>query len=127
MSVYLPQLTLRDLRTALSEFPAETPVVLKGGVPFGAMESWRGGWEEIAIDNSGNKDEVVTVAEVLDAIKVRLRKPLTQPMWSEKATLDTALWVDRFNDCTYQAVVGVKLNKKGQVRIKTQVQDYSSH
>lgn len=68
---------------------------------------------------------MVTVAEVLEAIKVRLRKPLTQPMWSGKATLDTLLWVDHYDDSTNRAVVGAKLNKKGQVRIKTQVQDYS--
>lgn len=125
MSDYLTQWNLRDLRTALSQFPAETPVVLKGGVPFGAMESWRGEWEEVAIDNSGDKNAVVTVADVLAAIKTRLRKPLTQPMWSGKATLDTALWVDSYDECSYRAVVGAKLNKKGQVRIKTQIQDYS--
>lgn len=126
MSYYLPQWSLRDLRTALSAFPAETPVVLKGGVPFGPLESSRGDWEAIAIDNSGDKSTVVTVADVLDAIKVRLRKPLTQPGWSGKATLDTVLWVDAYDGCSYQAVVGAKLNKKGQVRIKTQLQDYSS-
>lgn len=113
------QLSMGELRQALLEFPSDIPVVLKDGSAFGNLYSYRGDWYEVAIDSHRDTTAVTPVKEVLSAIQNRLNNPMSRDGYRFGVFPSTPVWVDRYNETTYRAVVGVELMETGEVVIIT--------
>ena len=121
-----PQLTLNELILKLSAIPNQESLL---GFDFDGyvtdhLMSWRGSYDELALDYKAEPTGIKVCALLL-----RLRKAFGETFVGYKGGdyimgKHTPIWVSHYGEVDHRAVVDVKTNLDGKVVIETQELEY---